>query len=101
MWDLIVSVPDHSLFFYLKRTQPYTKSILWFQRQHNLVRSISWQILIRRKMEKKSRFTQRRPIYTAMHGGLLYILLHHREYSDIYFTGISANQIHLSLLLNI
>ena len=35
-------------------------------------------------------------INTVLHGGLLYITLHPREYSGIYNTGISANQINLS-----
>ena len=46
--------------------------------------------------KQKPFYTESGMIYTAMHGGLLYILLYPREYFSIYFTGISANQIHLS-----
>ena len=48
-------------------------------------------------MQKPS-YTESGTINTAMHGELLYILLHPREYSGIYLTGISANQIHLSYI---
>ena len=50
--------------------------------------------LIRRETQKPF-YTESGTINTAMHGGLLYILLH-LEYSGIYFTRILANQIHLS-----
>ena len=49
-----------------------------------------------RRETQKSFYTESGTINTAMHGGLLYILLHPLEYSCIYNTGISANQIHLS-----
>ena len=45
---------------------------------------------------QKSFYTESGTINTAMHVGLLNILLHPRECSGIYFTGILANQIHLS-----
>ena len=44
---------------------------------------------------QKPFYTESETINTAMHGGLLHILLHPGEYSGIYFTEISANQIHL------
>ena len=49
-----------------------------------------------RRETQKPFYTESGTINTAMHDGLLYILLHSREYSGIYFTGISANQIHFS-----
>ena len=53
--------------------------------------------LIRREMLKPSRLHREWDDYnTAMHGGWLYILLYSLEYSGIYFTKISNNQIHLS-----
>ena len=55
--------------------------------------------LIRRETQKPF-YTESGTINTAMHGWLLYILLHPREYSGIYFTGISANQIHLILIFS-
>ena len=54
-------------------------------------------IFVRREMQKPF-YTESRTINTAMHGGLLYILLHALECSGIYFTGISANQIHLKYI---
>ena len=51
--------------------------------------------LIRRQTQKPF-YTVKWTINTAMHGQILYNLLHPRKYSGIYFTGISANQIHLS-----
>ena len=52
--------------------------------------------LIRRETQKPF-YTKSGTINAAMHDWLLYILLHLREYSGIYFAGgMPANQIHLS-----
>ena len=49
-----------------------------------------------RRETQKPFYTESGTINTAMHVWSLYILLHPREYSGIYFTGISANKIRLS-----
>ena len=79
----------------LKRTQPYTEINPQVSKATEFS-SINMVAYLMQRETQKPFYTQSGTINTAMHGGLLYILLHPREYSGMYFTGISASQIHLS-----